>query len=111
MPDESTTPDLVELTRKQFEAANRRDMDALLSLGASDLVYDTSHVGLGVYEGSVAIRGFLEGWWDAFEELRFEPEEVLDLGNGVTFSVLRQDAVRSAAQVMSERAKRMSSHG
>jgi len=92
MSDDSTTPDLVELVRRQFEAVNRRDMDAVMSLCPPDGVYDTSPGGLGVYQGPVAIRGFLEEWWGAFEELRFELEEVLDLGNGVTFSVVREDA-------------------
>jgi SnoaL-like protein len=85
MPEESTTPDLVELARRRSEASNRRDMDALMSLFALDGVYDTSPSGLGVYEGPVAIRKFIWEWWDAFEELGFEPEEVRDLGNRVTF--------------------------
>ena len=92
MSEESTTPDLVELVRRQLEAVNRRDMDALMSFCPPDGVYDASAGGLGVYEGPVAIRGFLEEWGDAFEELAFKPEEVLDLGHGVTFAVVRQDA-------------------
>jgi ketosteroid isomerase-like protein len=90
MPEQSTTPDLVAVVRRQFEAVNRRDLDAVMSLCAPDGVYDTSH-GLGRYEGPAAIRGFLKEWWNAFEELRFELEEVLDLGNGVVFAVVRQD--------------------
>jgi ketosteroid isomerase-like protein len=92
MAEESTTPDLIELARRRPEASNRRDMDALMSLFAPDGVYDTSPSGLGVYEGPAAIRAFIKEWWDAFEELVFELEEVLDLGNGVTFSVIRQVA-------------------
>jgi ketosteroid isomerase-like protein len=92
MSEESTTPDLVEGTRRSLEAVNRRDLDALMSFLAPGAVYDTSPSGLGVYEGEAAIRAFIKGYWDAFEELRFELEELLDLGNGVTFSVNRQDA-------------------
>jgi ketosteroid isomerase-like protein len=92
MAEESATPDLVELTRRQLEAVNRRDLDALMTLCPPDGVYDTGADGLGVFEGPGAIRGFLEDYWGAFEDLRFEPEEVLDLGNGVAFCVLRQDA-------------------
>jgi ketosteroid isomerase-like protein len=91
MSERSTTPDLVELVRGQLEAVNRRDLDAVMSLCPPDGVYDTGGA-FGVYEGPVAIRSFLEEWWGAFEELRFELEEVLDLGNGVTFSVVREDA-------------------
>jgi ketosteroid isomerase-like protein len=92
MFEESRTPDLVELVRRQWEAANRGDLDALVSLCRPDGVYDPSPTGLGVFEGPAAIRGFLEDYWGAFEDLRFELEEVLYLGNGVTFSAIRQDA-------------------
>jgi ketosteroid isomerase-like protein len=91
MSEESTTPDVVELTRGQWEAVNRGDVDALMSRFPPDGVYDPSPTGLGVFEGPAAIRGFLEEWWGAFEELRYELEEVRDLGNGVVFAVVRQD--------------------
>jgi hypothetical protein len=92
MPEESTTPDLVELTRRQLEAVNRRDMDAVMSRFPPDGVYDTSPDGLVVYEGPAAIRAFIGEWWDAFEELALEPEDVLDLGHGIVFSLVRQTA-------------------
>jgi ketosteroid isomerase-like protein len=92
MPEESTTPDLVELTRRQFEAVNRHDMDAVMSRCTPDVVYDTSPDGMGLYEGPAAIRAFLGGWWDTFEEHALEPEEVLDLGHGIVFSLVRQTA-------------------
>jgi ketosteroid isomerase-like protein len=92
MPEESTTPDLVELTRRQWEAVNRGDLDALMSLCPPDGVYDPSPAGLGVFEGPAAIRGFFEDWWGAFEERRYGLEEVRDLGNGMAFAVVRQDA-------------------
>src|SRR5579871_2380830 len=91
MPEESTTPDLVELTRRQLEAANRGDLDAFMSIFAPDAVYDASRDGLGVYEGSVAIRGLIGGWWGAFEDFQLTLEEFLDLGSGVTYTVLRHD--------------------
>ncbi|HEV2923048.1 MAG TPA: nuclear transport factor 2 family protein [Solirubrobacteraceae bacterium] len=92
MSEKPTTPDLVELTRRQFEAVNRRDLDTLMTPFAPDAVYDTSPSGMGVYEGHAAIRAFLKGYWDCFEELRFELVEARDLGNGVTFLVNRQVA-------------------
>jgi hypothetical protein len=92
MSEESTTPDLVELTRRQLEAANRHDLDAFMSVFAPDGVYDASADGLGVYEGPVAIRGLIGDWWGTFEDLRLAPEEILDLGNGVVFAVVRHDA-------------------
>jgi ketosteroid isomerase-like protein len=92
MSEESTAPDLVELVRRQWEAVNRRDLDALMSLCPPDGVYDPSPTGLGVFEGPAAIRGFIEDWWGAFEEPRLELEEVRDLSNGVVFAVIHQEA-------------------
>ena len=39
MPEESTTPDPVELVRRFNDAWNRRDVDAFLSLLAPEVVY------------------------------------------------------------------------
>jgi len=88
MSEESTTPDLVELQNRLTEAANRRDLDALMAFYAPDGVYDMSPIGMGVFEGQAVARGFLEGWWGSYEEHEFEAEETLDLGNGVGFRVL-----------------------
>ena len=92
MSEEPTTPDLVELARRQLEAVNRRDLDAVMIAIAPNAVYDTAPSGMGVYEGHAAIRAFLKGYWDCFEELRFELEEALDLGSGVGLLVNRQVA-------------------
>jgi ketosteroid isomerase-like protein len=92
MTEEPTTPDLAEITRRSFDAVNRRDFDTLMSYAAPDLVYDNSPNGLGVYEGQAAIRTVITEYWDTFEDLRVELEDFLDLGNGVTFAVHRQHA-------------------
>jgi ketosteroid isomerase-like protein len=106
MSQEPTTPDLMALIGRLVEAANRRDFDTLMSYAAPDLVYDTSPSGFGVYEGLAAIRTFITGYWDTFEELQFELEEFLDLGNGVTFAVNRQYArpVGSTAPIQAREA-------
>jgi ketosteroid isomerase-like protein len=90
MPEESTTPDMVELSRRSVEAANRGDFDAMLSFFAPHAVWDMSPQSLGIFEGRAAIRGFLEDWWRAYEELAVEVDEVLDLGNGVGVRVISQ---------------------
>jgi len=82
----------VELTRRQFDAVNRRDLDAVMSRFPPDGVYDTSPDGLIVYEGPAAIRAFIDEWWGAFEELELEPEEILDLDHGIVFALVRQTA-------------------
>jgi ketosteroid isomerase-like protein len=90
MTQESTTPDLVELTRRAAEAAARGDWDTVMSFFAPHAVWDMSPQSLGIFEGRAAIRGFLEDWWRAYEELAVEVDEVLDLGNGVGVRVITQ---------------------
>jgi ketosteroid isomerase-like protein len=89
---ESTTHDLVELMRRVFEIGNRRDYDALVGFWSPDYVWDLSPMGLGVYEGASAIRGFFEDWQGAYEEFEAEPVEIHDLGGGVVFAVVSQTA-------------------
>ena len=88
MSEESMTLDLVELVRKQLEALDRRDLDGVMSSVAEDTVLDGR---ADYFEGRAAIRGFLEDWFRAYEELDFELEEVSDLGGGVVFAVVIQD--------------------
>jgi ketosteroid isomerase-like protein len=91
MPEESTTPDLAELTRLAFEAVNQRDMDAVMSFFAPDAVLDGRAAG-GLYEGRAAIRGFLDDWLGSFAELRYEVEEFVVLDDGVVLAVVYQEA-------------------
>ena len=74
-----------------MEAANRGDIDAVMSTFAVDAVFEGQALG-DVYEGQAAIRAFVEGWWDIYEELEYKLEEVHDLGNGVVFAVVLQEA-------------------
>src|SRR3982751_1195301 len=90
MSDESTTPDLVELLQRAIEAANRRDLDAVITSFAPDAVFEGRALG-DIFEGRPAIRNFLEDWFGAYEELVIGLEEVSDLANGVVFAVVIQD--------------------
>ena len=92
MSQEPTTPDLVERTRRAYESFSRRDVDAVMRYYDQDVVFDLSPAGLGSYEGLAAVRGFFEDWLGAYEEFEFELEQILDLGNGVVFAVVRQNA-------------------
>ena len=88
MPKKSTTPDLVELVRRRLDAVNRGDVDEMTSFFASDAVWHSSPMGMEVYEGREAIRRFFADWWGLYDMSGAEAEEILDLGNGVTFAVL-----------------------
>ena len=101
MPEESTTPDLVELWRRQIEAGNHGDIEAMMSFCAPDVVFDLSARGIGVFEGRAACRGFLEDYFGSFEALGVKLGETLALAHGVVFGVVSQQArpVGVAAQV------------
>jgi ketosteroid isomerase-like protein len=90
MTEESTTPDVVELVRKQVEALDRGDIDGVMSTVTEDGVLDGRLAG-GFFEGRAAIRGFLEEWFEVYEELGFEIEEISHLGAEVVFAVVIQD--------------------
>ncbi len=84
--EESTTTELVELTRQAFEANDRRDLDAMMRLYAPDAVMR----GLGILEGRSAIRAFVEDYARNWEELEHRPEEVVDEGNRIVLAVIVQ---------------------
>jgi ketosteroid isomerase-like protein len=92
MPEESTTPDLVERTRHSLEGGAFRDLDEGLKYFAPDAVWEVPQLG-SRFEGAAAIRGFLEDWFDTFKEFEIEIEDILDLGNGVVFVVARSVGV------------------
>jgi ketosteroid isomerase-like protein len=84
----SSGPDAGEKFRDVTAALNRRDVDAVLSMYSPCAVMDLSPQGLGVFEGREAIRSLVEEWVQLYEDYRADLEELRDLGNGVTFSVV-----------------------
>jgi ketosteroid isomerase-like protein len=91
MTEESTTPDLVELTRSLYDAVDRRDLDSWIRLFAPDAVLEATTVAER-FEGRTAIRGFLEDWLDMFDQYETKPDEILDLGHSVVFVANRLTA-------------------
>jgi hypothetical protein len=95
--EEFSVPDPVDQVRQFVEAANRvaanrGELDAVPSYLARDSVWDTSRVGIGVFEGVATIRRFLEDWFGSYEELQVVIDELLDVGSGVVLTVTRQMA-------------------
>jgi ketosteroid isomerase-like protein len=72
----------VELTRLGYEAVNRGDIDGLLDLCAPDVEWqDQGAIDTSAVTGRDAVRTFFETVLEAWEELRREPEEIIDLGD------------------------------
>ncbi len=83
MSQESTTPDLVELTHRLWVHIKRQDWDAALGSFCPDAVYDMSSVGLGTFEGHAAMRRSWEEWWGMFPDGTWDVKHVLSMGQGV----------------------------
>lgn len=84
MSEESAAPDLVALARRPYEAFNRRDFDAMMSVYDPDAVFEMELV---VFRGSAAIREFYEEWSRGYDDYEVELEDAFDLGNDVTVAV------------------------
>jgi len=90
MPEESTTPDPVELMLAMLEAGSRRDVDGLIAFCARDTLLDGTRTVGEQWRGRAAIRGFAEEWVGAYEEMEWTAEELVDLGNGVLYASVCQ---------------------
>ena len=44
-------------------------------------------MGMGTFRGRAPVRGLLEDWNGPYEQWEIELEELLDMGNGVVFTV------------------------
>jgi ketosteroid isomerase-like protein len=76
----------VQMVRRAVEAFNRGDFDLALEQWSSDGVWDWSNshgFDAGVFRGHAEIREFWQRFLDAFDELRFELEELAELREGV----------------------------
>ena len=72
----------IELVRRAFGAINRGDVDGALELGADDFEMDWSNsIGpaKGIYRGREEIREFQTTFLDAFEEVRWDPQEIIEV--------------------------------
>ena len=81
----------VELHRRGYDAFNRRDLDAWLELGDTDIEFSAVLVaveGGTPYHGHDGARRFWRDLFDAFPDLRVEVEEIRDLGD-TTFAAAR----------------------
>ncbi|HEY2182014.1 MAG TPA: nuclear transport factor 2 family protein [Solirubrobacteraceae bacterium] len=86
MPEESTSPDLVEAVTRHFEEAERGDFDAVFTAYAADCIWE-SEDGMTHAVGVSQVRGFWERYATMFEDRTLKVEPVVDLGNGVVYAV------------------------
>jgi hypothetical protein len=99
MSEESTTPDLLKLTRAMAAA---QGVEASMRFVGPDAVYDMSPIGLGTFRGQEDIRRFFTDWYGSYAEAHDEIHELVDLGNGVVFATIRETAQPSGSPASSQ---------
>jgi ketosteroid isomerase-like protein len=81
----------VDNVRRGYEVLNREGVDAALDLGFIDpsVVIRESEVvpDAETYRGHDGMRRFLGTLFETFDDLRYEPKEFVDLGDGVLVGV------------------------
>jgi ketosteroid isomerase-like protein len=89
MNDESTTPDLLELTRRMIEA-DTFDEWAMFAeqIYALNAVWET-HAGTTL-RGRGAIVAFVRDYWLMWDDHHHYVEENVDLGHGLIWGVVRE---------------------
>lgn len=85
MTKKSTTPNLIELMRRGFEAISTGDLDQALRFLTHDAVVDMTRTVGVVVHGRDAVRAFQEGWLAGYDEVAYAAEDIVDVGNGVAF--------------------------
>jgi ketosteroid isomerase-like protein len=89
--EEPATPNLADY-RDAIEADSYDEFAAFWErLYAADAVMDMSNVGLGTFEGLAAILGFIKEYWSMWEEHHHYVDEIIDLGHGVGYTIIRED--------------------
>jgi ketosteroid isomerase-like protein len=108
MPEQFQQGDLVERTRKLIAIANRAEnLDAVLASYAPDAVLELRDVstpaGMAtISKGVEAFGATLTEWWSVWEGHHHHIEEIVDMGNGVVYTVAREDSRLRGSQARVE---------
>jgi ketosteroid isomerase-like protein len=98
MADASPHLDPVEVIRDVFAPANGEEhLDAFMAFIAPDAVWDLRAAGTdpsasGIFRGARAIAAVNLDWWSMWEDHHHYVEEIVDMGHGIVFAVLREDS-------------------
>jgi ketosteroid isomerase-like protein len=76
----------VEIVRRVWEAAERRDTDAVFALYDPAIVWESRYVGPiegGLYHGHEGVRQFFRDWLESFETYHAQAETFIEAGSKV----------------------------
>jgi ketosteroid isomerase-like protein len=92
----------VEIVRQAIDAYGRRDVEAMRLLNSPDVVLDWSASRgwlAGVYRGWDEVMRFYADYYDAFEEITFEVESYMPVGNLVVVPNVAHQRGRDGIEV------------
>jgi ketosteroid isomerase-like protein len=93
----------VEIVRRVYDAAARHDTDAVLALYDREVELDASRLGIvgpaamqGVSHGHDGLRSFFREWHEAWENIEYDYDELIEAGEHVISVVTRRGRGRSS---------------
>jgi ketosteroid isomerase-like protein len=92
----------LEIVRRVFEATARRDAETVIALYDPEVECDTSRAALGrlvsggVFHGPDEIRTFLRAYNEAWQEIEYDIEELIDAGDQVVSVVTNRGRGRAS---------------
>jgi len=94
----------VEIVRKVYEAAARRDAQTVLALYHPEVELDASRLGIagyaggrgGILRGHEGLRKFFREWHEAWGDIEYDYEELIDAGEHVISVVTRHARGRAS---------------
>jgi ketosteroid isomerase-like protein len=86
----------LEVVRRIYDAASRRDSAAVLTLYDPDVELDNSRLGVmglsgegrGTYHGHEGLRRFFRHWHEAWESISYDYDELIDAGGDQVVAVV-----------------------
>jgi ketosteroid isomerase-like protein len=90
----------VEIVRRIYDAAARRDAATVLSLYDPEVELDNSRLqvvgGEELYHGHEGLRRFFREWHEAWERIDYDYDELIDAGDQVISVVTRRGRGRAS---------------
>jgi ketosteroid isomerase-like protein len=98
----------VEVIRRLYDAAARRDNEAVYALYHPEIVWDASRTQRGgitgrIVRGHSALRGWLREWYGAWENIHDELDEVIDAGPEVISVMTQRGSGRGSGVEVADR--------
>jgi len=98
----------VDVVRRVYEAAARRDSETIFSLYDREVELDATRLELphysgeagGSYRGHDGLRRFFREWHEAWKEIEYDYEELIDAGECVISVVTRRARGRVSGAVV-----------